>query len=759
MLSYSQNLEEVEQEDKLKINRVPNDSSEESTEVFGGVSKLLSDKKFPQNVRVLRMMAEEVVRSLFMDHHFQKGDDLMKALDQLASESRTVKLWVEALMKPALVMMTYIRAEREDFNENDYNASNISHDDRIFMKQMEEGIHVAEGHYEMPLTFKVGTPELPDNKRMAFQRLDGLKSRFRRNPKFHSDYSAYINAMIKGGHAEEVPFFVNKEHRDYLRFLWWRNGNVEDQVVEFRMKMHLFGAVSSPGCANFALKQTVTDHVTDISTAQFIKNDFYVDDGFCSVPTPCEAVSLINESRSVCAMKSPYLHKFISNSKEVMSAIPPEDHVSGVQDIEIDCDALPTERALGVQWCAESGCFMFQIQLDSHQDKVVTRRTILSMVSSIFDPIGLLAPVILRGKAILQELCKDQYDWDTLVSDGIFKAWNAWKTDLKSFHDLRIPRCVKPHDFGNVVATELHHFSDASMTGYGQCSYLRLMNEHEQVHCSLIMGKARVAPVKSVTIPRLELTAALTSVKVGQFLTHELDLGEVQNFYWTDSRIVLGYISNDFCRFHVYVANRIQQIRDKTSPKQWHHVSSSDNPADCASKGLTVNKLLTSKWLSGPDFLWEKEIPSPNSTSEYFVAADDPEMKGKKSAVLACETDENSPPYSILQRLEYFSDWFRAKRAVAHCLNLKRKLRKSKQRDCESVAGSVQVKEIEQEEIVILKLVQEEAFGEELKVLQSLNQTGTFKNQKATVRNKFLKSVSALYRLDPFQDSNGILRA
>lgn len=165
---------------------------------------------------------------------------------------------------------------------------------------------------------------------------------------------------------------------------------------------------------------------------------------------------------------------------------------------------------------------------------------------------------------------------------------------------------MKPSHFGKVKAVELHHFSDASSTGYGQCTYIRLIDDNGQVHCSLLMGKARVAPLKPVTIPRLELVAALLSTKISMLLQKELEYTSVKEWFWTDSNIVLGYIGNESRRFHVFVANRVQQIRDHTEPYQWQYISTSENPADIASRGANVQDLMNRpEWLSGLEFLWK----------------------------------------------------------------------------------------------------------------------------------------------------------
>lgn len=228
------------------------------------------------------------------------------------------------------------------------------------------------------------------------------------------------------------------------------------------------------------------------------------------------------------------------------------DRAEDLKNIDLDLEKLPMERALGVHWCIQSDTFLFRITL---KDRPCTRRGILSTVSSILDPLGFVAPVLLEGKSILQDLCRDGVDWDDPIPGVIKARWEKWRNDLPLLQDFSIPRCFKPDDFGSIVKKELRHFSDASTKGYGQCSYLRLRDDSGRIHCSFVAGKSRVTPLKPVTIPRLELQAAVTSVKVGLQLRRELSLIDVHEFFWSDSKVVLGYIANESRRFHVFVAN------------------------------------------------------------------------------------------------------------------------------------------------------------------------------------------------------------
>ena len=495
-----------------------------------------------------------------------------------------------------------LRIMEREFCDPVTDSASYSQEDRRFLTLLDQGISFQNGHYEMPLPFKNENPILRNNKALAIRRLQCLRTRFKKDRRFCSDYFEFMNNLVKKGHAERVPdseessgigqtwyiphhgvyhpqkpgkirvvfdcsaiyngeslnshllqgpdltnklvgvicrfrkesiaimcdveqmfyqFRVNKAH---LRFLWWDNNDYSAEPVEYRMTVHLFGATSSPGCANFGLKKIASDNEAEYGkeVANFVRQDFYVDDGLKSLATVDSAQKLINNSKAMCSKGGVRLHKFVSNNREVIDFLDPEDRAKDLKDIDILSDNLPVERALGISWCVQSDTFQFKINL---KDQPLTRRGILSMVSCLYDPLGFIAPVILAGKQILQQMCADHADWDDPLPEPLHAKWLQWRASLDSLSTLKIPRCVKPEGFGNVKSAQLHHFSDASTYGYGQCSYLRLVNEEGQISCSFIMGKARVVPLKPMTIPRLELGAALSlmSVKIASFLDQELD--------------------------------------------------------------------------------------------------------------------------------------------------------------------------------------------------------------------------------------------
>jgi hypothetical protein len=187
--------------------------------------------------------------------------------------------------------------------------------------------------------------------------------------------------------------------------------------------------------------------------------------------------------------------------------------------------------------------------------KPPTRRGILSFTSSIYDPLGFLSPFILRARMILQELCRLKLGWDERIPEEQYVKWIKWVSDLEKVVSFRIDRCIKPEDFGPISDAHLHHFADASEKGYGTVTYIRLENKSGRVHCTLLLSKARVSPIKPVTMPRMELTAATVAVRVYKMLRDELDLPLAESYFWTDSTSVLKYIRNENSRFHTFVAN------------------------------------------------------------------------------------------------------------------------------------------------------------------------------------------------------------
>ncbi|XP_064619531.1 uncharacterized protein LOC135482978 [Lineus longissimus] len=546
-------------------------------------------------------------------------------------------------------------------------------------------------------------------------------------------------------------FRVNREDRDYLRFLWWPGGDESKPTVEYRSRVFLFGLRCAPACCAFGLKQIASDFKPKYGeeAADFIMRQFYVDDGLGSKPTIEGALSLIKSAQEACGEGGLHLPKIASNCREVLESIPEEDRLPSLRESELPMNkgelSYPLERVLGIQWCIENDTLTFRIVL---KDRPLTRRGILSTIGSIYDPLGMAAPVLLVGKMILQELCRENADWDTPLSENLRMDWEKWRSELPHLEQLSTPRCYKPGGFGEVASASLHHFSDASSRAYGQCSYVRLVSRQGDVHCSFIMGKARVTPLKPLTIPRLELTAALTSVRISTMLTRELDYKIAEQTFWTDSKVVMGYIANEERRYHVFVANRVQEIRKETEPSQWRHVASEENVADEASRGLNPEQLAsgTARWLRGPDFLWERELPKAGH-QEVEEIEDDPEVKREiTGTVLAVNVKAANMYPSLLERLSSFSSWEAAKTAIAICLRYRDRL--LGKQDATIKQRPLAAEDMQRAEREILNAVQLEAFAEEIGIIKDLEGRDGTGGENV----KVIKASSPLYKLDPFID-------
>lgn len=697
-----------------------------------------------------------------------------------------------------------LKVLESDFIERTCENRYVSQEDVHFIQFLSDHITQKEdGHYEMPLPFKGNSsPNLPNNKRLATVRLQCLKKKLKANKQYYDQYKTFMEETINKGDAECAPttpegqtewylphhgvchprkpgklrvifdcsakfhgvslndtllkgpdlinplvgvlcrfrkeavaiicdiermfyqFSVTPESRNYLKFFWWKDSDLEKELQEYRMAVHLFGAASSPGCANFGLKHLARQHKAYYPLAStFVEKNFYVDDGLVSVPSVEEAKKLITESQELCKKGSLRLHKFNSNEEAALSCLNPSERAINLGPHGFD--PTPSERALGIQWSIQDDTFSFNISLKNQPS---TRRGCLSVIASLYDPLGFIAPFSLSGKRILQELCHRGVGWDNPLPDNIKPRWEEWMKGLLKLKGISIPRCYHPHDFHNIVRVELHHFSDDSCVGYGACSYLRYKNYKDEVHCSLVMAKARVAPLKVTSIPRLKLAAAVISAKLSVMLKGELDMKIDQEIFWTDSRVVLGYINNDARRFHKFVANRVQMIRDSSDPSQWHYADISENPADHASRGLHASDIHSTNWLQGPKFLWAREVHlTPSASSELLVG--DPEVK-----MIQALATETSDWHDILERLSQFCSWTTLVKVVAR---IKRLTTKQKQH-----SEHVTVEEYEKAAEAGIKIVRQQAFSHEIKLLQD---------------GKSLPNSNALFSLDPIW-SEGLLR-
>ena len=227
---------------------------------------------------------------------------------------------------------------------------------------------------------------------------------------------------------------------------------------------------------------------------------------------------------------------------------------------------------------------------------------------------------------------------------------------LSGLSNLRICRCIKPEAFGDGVECKIHHFADALSVAYGSCCYIRLTDDKGNIHCSFLIGKSILSPTKIVSIPRLELTAGVLSVKVDKLVRKELDVINCPSTFRTDSTAELFTIKNSTKRFPVLVANRLAIIEKHCNASQWRHVPTKLNPADVASREASVNSLVFhNPQLSGPEFLWHSEThwPSDPTTNEQTSLESLPAdfIPKKREAIVNVTTASKPISCSVIDRL------------------------------------------------------------------------------------------------------------
>ena len=406
------------------------------------------------------------------------------------------------------------------------------------------------------------------------------------------------DAYAVTGDVEQMfyRFRVHPDHQDFLRFFWYMNNNPDEELIEYRMRVHVFGNCASPAVATYGLNKAVENADDDVR--ELIRRNFYVDDALTSKPNVQEVVDLTK--RTQAALKNGgniRLHKIASNSLEVMKAFPSDDLGGELKSLNLSQDTLPLQRSLGLSWNLTEDVFTFQILLE---DKPFTRRGLLSMVNSIFDPLGFIAPITISGKILLREATPPGVDWDDPLSADHQKKWSEWKESLQNLQDVTTPRMFTTMSVSSSAKIAVYIFSDASEKAIAAVAYIKVWDKEGNTSVGFLLGKAKVAPSKGHTIPRLELCGAVLATELAEIISAQLDVPMSFMTYFTDSKVVLGYIGNQTRRFFTYVSNRVEKIMRVSSSSQWRYVSTARNPADCATRCSTsVNNIKGSIWFSG----------------------------------------------------------------------------------------------------------------------------------------------------------------
>nr|CAB3263157.1 uncharacterized protein LOC104265735 [Phallusia mammillata] len=464
---------------------------------------------------------------------------------------------------------------------------------------------------------------------------------------------------------------VAPRDRDALRFLWWPGGDMSKVATPHRMNVHLFGARSSPSCATFCLRETAREHgkFFDPRVADAVRYNFYVDDCLATAPCDSSAIKLVKDLKSLLALGGFKLTKWVSTSDAVMESVPVQERGKACQNVSLgDC---VQQRVLGINWDVNEDEFQFSVDLPA---KPLTRRGMLSVTNSLFDPLGFVAPVVLEARLMYRNLCQKKLDWDEEVGGADLTKWRKWCGSLERLRAVRIPRCFRPKTTNEITGQQLHFFADASTVARGCVCYLRTTMEDGSAHCSFVMGRSLLSGSGKHTIPRLELEAALDAVKLSRTVKKELCMENCPCVFWSDSTIVLHSLFADSKNFPVFSRNRLSQIEKFTCVHDWRHVPTASNPADQASRGMAADAFVGSKlWQNGPDFLrfppdqWPKGFAKPEVPGGIYSSFDLKEATNVFLSISDCSpTDKLINHFSSLYRLKIATGWLLRVRGYLH---------------------------------------------------------------------------------------------
>ncbi|XP_022832838.1 uncharacterized protein LOC111360825 [Spodoptera litura] len=433
---------------------------------------------------------------------------------------------------------------------------------------------------------------------------------------------------------------VTDEDTVYQRILW--RDDPKQPIGDYELVTVTFGTASAPYQAVRTLHQVAYDEGDKYPLAAAkVLNSFYMDDLMTGSNSIEEGVEICKQMIELLGKGGFALQKWNSNNQQLLDRLSSICRIEEVQqldqtqlkeenkdkvkqdiigndrkivekDIEIKLDS--TIKILGLTWNRREDCFQYSVNLPPLTTAPVTKRSIVSDIARLFDPLGWLAPSVVVAKMFIQKLWLAGVSWDEELTTNLKTEWSTYRGELILLTKIQVPRWLSISSNNDL---ELHGFSDASKAAYSAVVYLRTIDTNGNVKVSLLVAKTRVAPIKQISIPRLELCGAVLLSKVLVESAEVLNIPETKIFAWTDSTVVLSWLSSHPSRWITFVANRTSEILSNMSSTQWFHVSTKHNPADCASRGLLPSSLVYNElWFIGPCFLKNKVM-----STQAFLAA------------------------------------------------------------------------------------------------------------------------------------------
>lgn len=521
---------------------------------------------------------------------------------------------------------------------------------------------------------------------------------------------------------------VKSEHQPLQRILWRESPSQEVQCLQ--LSTVTYGTAAASFLSTRTLVQLVKDEGEGFpSASKAILTGTYVDDILYGAKDVSSALNCIDELNRLLGLGEFQLHKWYSNSSELLTHIPLEKREKCKFSFNYtDNSSLKT---LGLKWDPSADCFQVSIP-DNLMSKKPTKRNVLSDIAKVYDPLGFIAPVTVSAKLIMQSIWKENIEWDSIIPLSIQKIWNSFCANLHFLNAVSVPRLMIPQA---TVKVELHGFADSSSKAYGcvifaRCSLANLNTVH------FVTSKSRVAPLKTVTLARLELCSSLLLARHMSNVAKILNINQDNLFYWTDSQITLCWIKGDPGKRDVFVAHRVAEIQNLTSPQNWSHVTSSENPADVVSRGIQPQNLSTCKiWFEGPPWLSLPRSEWPvqgNIVKPSYFESD----SVKEIVLMSHKVDK----LNLTPLFERFSSWSKLVRLIAYVLRVKRLLGKGRSLFLTS-------QELMNSSKIIIRCVQQAHFPHEIQVLSSKD-SGKMSNF----------SFKQMKYLNIFLDEDGLLR-
>ena len=532
-----------------------------------------------------------------------------------------------------------------------------------------------------------------------------------------------------GGHQRDVPAGRRARQGPNFTSILWREDPTQ-KVVVHQYTRHIFGAKNSLTCANYALQRTTDDNCKEFPRAAgSVWNNFYMDDYLESFATSEEATERCQDLVTLLKRGGFKLTKFVSNFNLPPGLPPLQDQSPGPPEI---CEL--SSHVLGLKWNQHSDTLIVSSGVNRSVTEPVTQRLVLSRVASVFDPIGLVAPYTIKARLMLKEVWRlHGQQWDEVLSEELTEEFLHWSKALPELSTLELRRC----NFGEPVESlELHVFVDSSKEVFGAVAFLRARQKSDgSTQLAFVIGKGRNAPVKSLTIPKLELQAALLASRLKRHVEAALTLAIEKVYMWSDSSTVLQWLHSPE-KQSVFVANRISEILDASTVDEWAHVSSTNNPADVVTRGMSIDELKSSAWINGPEVLRTEDWPFQPPTQRVSVKSpkliQDPPVAQQTTMSSASKCVE---PFFIWTN---YSSYTKLVRTVAYMLQVNPKFQDSVR------TSTIDPREFCRAEAKLLLLAQIEMFPKE---------------HKALAKREYVAPNSIIAAFVPFVGQNGLIRA